>query len=309
MPNQDIAELRAQSVGTDSAGGYSVPQTMLNRITERMKVFGGIAAEAETITTESGAPLEWPSVDDTQNSAVIAAEGTASGSGGADIVFGTKSLGAYRYVAPGASNNPLLISKELLADSAFDIQSFVIDKLATRIARAQAVHWVNGTGSGQPDGITTNTTTTTTFTTAAIDKDDLIAAMHDVDPEYGECCVGFSDSTLEAIRKLEDSQGRPLWLPQAQSGLETAIGGTLFGHRVVIDQAFSAYADDTTNKWGVFGDVRSGYVIRRVQDVQVLVNPYTNMGTGQVAYWTDARADGTVNDAYAYTVLKNAEDA
>ena len=138
QPNSDITELRAQSAGTNSAGGYTVPDTLLNKMTERMKAFGGVANAAENITTSAGEPLRWPTLDDTSNAGVIKAENTAPASGGADLVFGEKTLGSFTYVAPGASNLPLKVSTELLQDSAFDIQGLIVRKLTERIARAMA---------------------------------------------------------------------------------------------------------------------------------------------------------------------------
>jgi HK97 family phage major capsid protein len=80
QPNADIVELRSQSVGTNTAGGYTVPVSMRNRITERLKAFGGVASRAEEISTSGGEALKWPTLDDTANSGVIAAEGTAPAS-------------------------------------------------------------------------------------------------------------------------------------------------------------------------------------------------------------------------------------
>ncbi|MGH6692184.1 MAG: phage major capsid protein, partial [Gammaproteobacteria bacterium] len=108
--NADIVELRAQSVGTDSAGGFMVPDIMRDRLTERLKAYGGLATAVEEITTSGGEPLRWPTLDDTANTGVIAAEGTAPGSAGADLVFAEKVLGAFKYVAPGASQLPLRVS-------------------------------------------------------------------------------------------------------------------------------------------------------------------------------------------------------
>jgi hypothetical protein len=51
---------------------------------------------------------------------------------------------------------------------------------------------------------------------------------------------------------------------------------------VVIDQAWPTYADATTGKWGVFGDLKAGYVIRRVKDLTLIVNPYSRANESQV---------------------------
>lgn len=305
--NADITELRAQGVGTDAAGGFTVPETMLTKITERMKAFGGLAEHVETITTDSGEPIRWPTLDDTSNTGVIAAEGTAPATGGADLVFGEKTLGAFKYVAPGASQLPLRVSLELLQDSGFDIQGLVTRKLAERIARVQAVDWVNGVGTTEPFGIITNTTT-------EVEKDaltyaDLVDIVHSVDPAYR---VGakwaFNDATLALVEKLEDEYGRPL-LGSTNNGISSGLPNTtLLGYPVVVDQAFASVgAPDSGNRYAVFGDLAAGYVIRRVKDVTLIVNPYSRANEGQVEYTMWARADGTVQDPRAFVVVHNSE--
>ncbi|VCT89011.1 hypothetical protein MHAS_00697 [Mycolicibacterium hassiacum DSM 44199] len=67
----------------------------------------------------------------------------------------------------------------------------------------------------------------------------------------------------------------------------------------------SPYTDATTGRWGVFGDLRSGYVIRRVKDLTLIVNPYSRANEGQVEYTLWARADGVPQDTAAYRVLVN----
>lgn len=307
VPNADLVATRAQSVGTDSAGGYTVPDGFLTRITETLKAFGGVANVAETITTASGQPLPWVTNNDTANSAAIATEGAAPASGGADLTFGTKTLAAYRYAASGASNLPLRVSVELLQDSAFDIAAFVSRKLAQRLARALAPHLVTGTGTGQPLGLLTGLTGVEMSSGGPV-YDDLINFIHAVDPAYrqeGNCRWVFNDTSLKVIRKLKDSNGDPIWRSQLDD-MGTAIGGgVLLGYPVTIDQAVgnivsSAGADDN---WGAFGDIRAGYIIRRVADVTVMVNPYARANEGQVEYSAWMRADATQNDTAAYTAL------
>jgi hypothetical protein len=46
-------------------------------------------------------------------------------------------------------------------------------------------------------------------------------------------------------------------------------------------------------------------VIRRVQDVSLIVDPYTRINEGQVKYSLWARADGVPDDTAAYRVLIN----
>jgi len=304
--NADIVELRAQSVGTDSAGGFLVPDTWRQKLQERLKDFGGLATAVEEISTSGGEPLRWPTLDDTANSGVIATEGTAPASGGADLVFGEKVLGAFRYVAPGTGQLPLRVSLELLQDAMFDIQGLVQRKLGERIARSQAAHWVTGNGTTEPFGLDTGTSGTA-FTSAGITYAELVNAVHEVDPAYRTTASWtFNDATLAKIESIVDTTGRPI-LNDANAGIAAGPNNkSLLGYPVVIDQAWPTYTDGGTNKWGAFGDLRQGYVIRRVQDLTLIVDPYTRVNEGQVQYVLWARADGVPQDTNAYRVLINA---
>lgn len=303
--NADIVELRAQGLG-DTAGGFTVPDVLRNRLTERLKAFGGLASAVEEITTTGGETLRWPTLDDTANTGVIAAEGTAPASGGADLVFAEKTLGAFKYVAPGAAQLPLRVSVELLQDSAFDIEGLVARKLGERIGRKQAADWVSGAGTTAPFGITTGTAGTA-FTSAGITYAELVAAVHEVDPAYrANASWAFNDATLAKLEAVVDSTGRPI-LNSSTDGIAAGPANQrLLGYPVVIDQAFPTYTDGGTTRWGVFGDLSAGYVIRRVRDLTLIVNPYSRANEGQVEYTLWARADGTVQDANAYRVLINA---
>lgn len=307
-PNNDLSDLRvtnAQTVGTDTEGGYTVPEGFRQKLVERMKAFGGLAEEAETVTTSTGAPLPWPTLDDTSNEGEIAAE-SAAGAGGADLVFGEKSLGAYKYVAPGESAQPLRVSVELLQDAAFDIEGLITRKLGQRIARVQASDWVTGTGTNEPEGITSKAANLTfaTGSTTTVDKDQIIDVFHALDPEYRMTAKWLiSDSTLAAVRKLEDSTGRPLWQENAASGLEQTPGGFLLGRPVVIDQAMPAMAA-SAKSW-IFGDLQQSYAIRRVRDITLVVNPWTRAANGEVEYTCWARADGAVQNDWSYVIGAN----
>lgn len=304
--NADLVELRAQSVSPDAAGGFLVPETLRDKMVDRLKAFGGLAGAVEEISTAGGEVLRWPTLDDTANVGVITAEGVAPAAGGADMVFGEKTLGAFKYVAPGAGNLPLRVSVELLQDSAFDVEGLISRKLGERIGRKQAVDWVSGAGTTLPFGITTGTAAAA-FTSAGITYAELVTAVHELDPAYREgASWAFNDATLAKIESIVDTTGRPI-LNSQNDGISVGIGNMrLLGYPVVIDQAFPTYTDGGTNRWGVFGDLRAGYVIRRVRDLTLIVNPYSRANEGQVEYTLWARADGTVQDANAYRVLVNA---
>ncbi len=305
--NADLVENRAQTAGTDSAGGYLVPDQLLSQIETRLKAFAGVENEAFVEQVDNGRTVKLPTSDDTANVAVPVAEATAPSSGGADLTVGEIEVEHHTFTTSGAGQAPIAVSFQLLQDGVIDVESWIVDRIVERFGRGLAQKFVTGTGAGEPFGITSNATLGSTFTAATIDKDELISALHDVDPAYRHDAVWiFNDATLEQIRKLEDSTGRPLWTPQASAGLEGSIGGTLMGHRVVIDQGFDTYTDATTNKFGVFGSVKTGYWIRKVRGIRLIVDELSGAQSGMVRYTAHMRVGGVVRQPRAYTVLKNA---
>ncbi len=305
IPNQDIVQLRAQGEGTGSTGGYMVPEGFRNKLVERMKAFGGVANDAETITTETGQDLPWPTVDDTSNTGEIVAEGNTFSSG-ADLVFGSASLGAFKYMAGGGSSLPLRVSVELLQDAAFDVEGLISRKLGERLARIQATHIASGTGVSQPLGILTGLTPVGNAANTGLTYNDMLTYLHSVDPAYREsgCRWVFNDKTLSLIQQIKDTNNRPIFRSLDADLSTDAGGGTLLGYPVTIDQSFpDLVANSGTTIWGVFGNVSEGYVIRRVRDMQLIVNPWTRASNGQVEYTAWARMDATQQNTFAYSGL------
>jgi HK97 family phage major capsid protein len=301
--NMDIAHLYAQTEGSNAGGGYLVPPGFRTKLTERLVAFGGLAQEAETLDTGSGNPIEWPTVDDTSATrADVVSEGGTSAAG-ADIVFGTVTMGAYRYAATGTGNAPLKVSFELLQDSAFDVAAFVARALGTRIARKQAVDLMQGSGSGAPLGLLYGTHTGDVALAGgdAITIQKLNDLVHSLDPAYRPSAKWiFNDATAAILEMLVDSNSRPIM----QSSLNGLMGSiqvkSVLGYPVVIDQA--AFSKSNQVNFAAFGDLREAYIVRRVKDVQILVNPYSQ--TGYIVYDAWARMDGTIQNANAVKKLE-----
>jgi HK97 family phage major capsid protein len=306
IPNSDL-EFRAQSEGTGAAGGYLVPDAMVTRIVERMRAFGGISGEAEHVSTSSGNPLPWVTNDDTANEGEIVAE-NAQAAGGADLVFGPKALGAYKYESTGVDGEPLKVSWELAQDSAFDLESFVDRKLAERIHRKQAKHWATGTGVGQPQGLLTGGTTGITIASNAVGMTfaNIVGATHVPDIAYredGESVWVMNDASVALLEGLLDANNRPL-LGEANDSVAGKPVRTLRGYRIVIDNSMPVFGAGA--KAAVFGNVKRGYIIRDVKEVTLIVLRELYARTGQIGYLAWARADGMVQDGNAFTVITSA---
>lgn len=291
----DAKELRAQAVGTGAAGGYTVPQGFRNQIVERMKDYGAVQSVATVLTTETGAALPWPTNDDTGNVGALLAENTQIAE--QDLTLGTAQLDAYKY-----TSKLTRVSLELIQDSAFDIEAFVVRKHGERIGRITNQHLTTGTGSSQPNGIVTGATSGVTAAGGvAITADELLDLIHSVDPAYrAKGQFMLSDTALKSIRKLKDSNGMYLWQPSVQSG----VASSLFGHGYVINQDMAVPAVGV--KSVLFGDFEAGYVVRIVKAIQSIRFDERYMDFFQVAFASFARMDGEVQDSFAYRALTQA---
>lgn len=302
----ELAQYRAQGEASGASGGFLVPEGFRNKLVERRKAFGGIASVAETITTDSGQPLPWPTMDDTANTGEIVAEAGTFASG-ADLVFGTRTLQAYKFMAGGASNLPLKISVELLQDSAVDIAGLVSRKLGERLARVQASKWAVGTGVNEPQGLLSSTNGLTAATAISSNTAptyaNLLAIVHDLDPAYrGEGCRWvFNDTFLERVRGIVDLDGRPLlWNSNASLGGDPA-GMTLLGFPVTIDQGCPD--PSASNRFGAFGQISEAYVVRRVKGITLVTLNELYAANGQVGYMAWERADGCIQNPNAAVAM------
>lgn len=297
-------ETRALVKGTTTAGGYLVPTTTQAKIVERLKAFGGLLEEAERITTDSGEAINWATEDDTGNEGEIVAEGAAA-AGGADKVFGQTTLGAWKYEATGAGGLPMKVSWELLEDSPINLEDHIANNFARRIARKLAVDLMTGDGTTEPQGLMTAQTAYAEIASNAAGPTfgELLATVAALDPEYrsGAKWIMNDASWMGNIMAMTDDAGRPLILPQAQSGIGGAVSPMLLGYPVVIDQGAPSIGDQA--KFLAFGDLRESYIVRQVNGFHLLRLNELYAVNGFVGFLGWARYDGRVQNLNSYVVL------
>lgn len=286
---QDLPpEARALAAGTGTAGGYTVPEDFYKKLTDAELWYGGMReSRATTIQSSSGADLPMPTDNDTTNKGAIVDENTQITE--QDITFGQKILKAYMY-----TSKIVRISFQLLQDSAFDLDTWLARKLGIRIARITNEHFTVGTGTGQPEGAVTGASEGKvggTGQTTSVTYADLVDLEHSIDRAYRTNAQWmFHDSSLKALKKMEDSQNRPLWLP----GIATREPDTILGKPYIVNNDIPEMA--ASAKSILFGDF-SAYCIRDVLGVQLLRLTERYADYLQVGFLAFARHDGGLLDA------------
>jgi len=285
-----LRERRAQGAGTDSAGGYTVPDGFVAELIRAMLAYGPMLDPGVTrqIATATGAKLEMPTMDDTSNVGAILAENTQDTE--QDIAFSVKELDAYKY-----TSKIIRVSEELLQDGSVNVEAIIRDAMAERLGRIVNQHLTVGTGTNQPNGIVTATAKGADAAAAAISFDNLIDLEHSIDPAYrnANCRFMFNDGTLKLLRKIKDSEGNYIWQP---ADVRTGGPATILGYGYAVNQAMADVG--TANKSVVFGDM-SRYVVRRVREFAAkrLVERYADFY--QVGFLGFGRFDGELLDAGA----------
>lgn len=259
-------EFRAQSVGTNSAGGYTVPEGFSGELERNMVDWGPMydGNVVREMRTSSGNPIPWPTVDDTTKKGRIKAENAAADDDGSDdVTFGEKLLNAYVY-----DTGIVRVPMELLQDSDFNIEALLTDLFGERMGRTANEALTTGTGTNQPNGVVTASGLGKTAASAtAITSDELIDLQHSVNAAYRRsprCRWMFADTTLQAVRKLKDGQGNYLW---TLGDVRTGEPDLFLGKPYSINDDVPAIA--TGNKSVLFGDF-SKYVVRKINGIGVL---------------------------------------
>ncbi len=298
---QAVAIRNAMSTTTPAEGGYTVPAEIAAMVIEKLKAFGGMREVATILATASGGALNFPTSDGTGEVGEIVGENAAAAAG--DVAFGTIALPVFKY-----SSKKIALPVELIQDSAIDVIGFVIDRLATRIARIQNTHFTVGGGTTVPDGVIPKSATGKTGTTGqtlTVIYDDLVDLKHSVNRAYRRnASYMMNDLSVAIVSKLKDTTGRPIWTPGDAESIANGKPDTLCGYPVVINDDVAVMAANAKSiAFGDFSkytirDVAGSTSIRRFDDSAFALN-------GQVGFCGWTRAGGNLLDTAAVRVYQN----
>ena len=214
MRNKNNIEIQnALKIGTDSEGGYLVPDEFERTLVEGLLEENIFRQLAKVITTSSG----------DRKIPVVASKGTASwvDEEGAipesDDAFTQVSIGAYKLATM------IKVSEELLNDSVFNLESYIAKEFARRIGSKEEEAFFIGDGVGKPTGIFHTTGGAELGITAAsptaITVDEIMDLFYSLKSPYRKKAIfTMNDATVKLIRKLKDGNGQYLWQPSITAG-------------------------------------------------------------------------------------------
>ena len=290
MPSHEL--LNALEEGTDSEGGYLVPDEFERTLVTALEEQNIFRSLAHVIQTSSG-DRKIPVVASKGTASWVDEEGTIPES---DDSFSQVSIGAYKL------GTMIKVSEELLNDSVFDLEAYISREFARRIGNKEEEAFFTGDGTGKPVGVLAATggaqVGVTAASATAFTADEMFDLFYSLKAPYRKNAVFLmNDSSVKALRKLKDSNGQYLWQPSLTAGTPD----TLLGRPVYTSAYMPAMAADA--KAVLFGDLsyywvadRQGRSFRRLGELYA--------PTGQVGFLATQRVDGKLVLAEAVKVMQ-----
>ena len=277
-PDRSITD--ALQIGTDSEGGYLIPDEFERNLLSGLEENNIFRTLANIIQTTSG-DRKIPLVASHGSAAWVDEEGAYSES---DDAFAQITLGAYKL------GTMMKVSDELLNDSVFDLENYLSGEFARRIGNAEEDAFINGDGVGKPTGILAAKggadIGVTTSSGTAFTADDLINLYHSLLTPYRKKAVWLmNDSTVQFIRKLKDSNGQYLWQPSLVAGTPN----TILGCPVMVSRYMPEIG--AGNKAVAFGDFSYFWIADRQGRSFMRLNELF-AAHGQVGFRGSQRVDG-----------------
>lgn len=279
-------EQRALLSGT-GGGSYLVPTEIFNRIIQALGALVPMRQICSVFTTASKADIP---VATGKPTAAWTAENAATTP--SDPTIAQKQLRAKKLATISQ------VSEELLSDSLFDVETWIVQQISMAFAEAEDAAFVNGNGTSEPAGVVAAVTAgPTAATVSTISADNVVDLYFSLPAQYASRGVFMMrNATMAAIAKLKDSSNRYLWMPP----FGTNAFNTIFGRPIYLDENVPAMGANARSV--VFFDP-TFYVIGDRLDMEIQRLEELYIANGLKAFRATKRTDGLLTLADAGRAL------
>jgi HK97 family phage major capsid protein len=256
-------ETRAQSKGTNAAGGFLVPQDFSDQVAEIAIGQSAIAQLATQVDTDDGETLPFPLVSALGSAVVVAESGTLKE----------------------------IVAEDLEQDSGVPFDALLARCLGKRLGVLQGGLLATGSGSGQPQGLATTGAGYGIVNAAAGSatkyvRADLLGVYKALPAAYRPTAswVMHPDDLAELLATSNAAGDAPAFPTLHQER------PTLFTRPVFIDPYLPTPANLAHSL--AFGDIGLGYAVRRVRGLGLVRLSELHSDQGQVGFRVFERIDG-----------------
>lgn len=277
---------------TDSAtdGGVTTTVEMDNAITKTIEEIDNMRAISRVRT------ISEKSLDIVIRNDIPTAtwEGEAEEGGDDTSAYNAVTVTPYRL----HTNVP--VTRDMLNDSAFDMESEILSDAAESFAQGEGQGFVLGNSPKAPEGFTLNATiragARTSSSTGTFTAADIIRMTGDIKVGYNPSYV-FNRADLAEVRTFTDTSGGFLWMP----GMNGPVANSINGFPYIIANSMPATAAAAYSVG--FGDFRRGYTIVDRTGVSVIRDDVTRKKEAIVEFTVHKWLTGMVTLPEAITLL------
>lgn len=288
-------------------GGFAIPQELDRLILDQLVNISPVRSVANVVATTSS-----------DYSKLIGRRGTGSGWTSETGTRSATDTPTLAKVTPsmGELYTYATVTRWLLEDAAFDLESWLIENVVTEFAVKEGAAFVGGDGTNKPVGFLSGDAPVATdddsrdfgvlqyvptgadgaFAGSNPDNVlyDTVAALK---PGYRAGAVWMMNSTTSAaVRKLKDADGRSLWA----DGLTEGQPSRLLGYPVTIAEDMPDIASNSLSI--AFGNFNRGYLITDRAGTTMVRDEVTQPGF--IKLYVARRVGGTVADSNAIKLVK-----
>lgn len=297
-------ETKSLSVGSEANGGFLVPRLMASEMVTVLTE-GSVMRQLAKVITISTDAVEML-VDKNHADAGWVAE-TAERQETATPELAKIRIPVHEmYAKPKAT-------QKLLDDSSINVEQWLSEKVAARMATMENQSFLTGDGQNKPKGFLTcelsvrpewgklqmiATGANGGFAQGTIAGDALIELVNSLNPGYLTGAKWLmSRSALSLLRKIKDTTGNYLWHP----GLDGAAPSKLLGYEVVVSDDMPALNGERATPSVAFGNFKEAYTIVDRQGTRVLRDPYS--AKPYVEFYVTRRVGGDLVNTEALKIL------
>lgn len=306
--DQDLLAFESKSLSTspDKEGGYFIPSIISSHIHKTLKDGSSLRSLAR-VTEISTSALEM--LIDKGDAAAGWAEEKGDRDETAAPEIAKVRIAVHEMYAKSRA------TQKLLEDSVINIEEWLAEKIASKMASIENTSFISGDGTGKPKGfLAYESVGANAWEWGKLEEiktgkkgefkdtkpeEDLIDLFHALKPAYlSQATWLMSRSAQSMVRKLKDpNNNHYLWQP----ALSLEIRPTLMGHPVHIMDDMPSLVKGTASKSLVFGNFAQGYQIVDRQGAYTLRDPYS--AKPYVEFYTVRRVGGDVVNFEALKVM------
>jgi HK97 family phage major capsid protein len=211
----DAPELKTLRTDIGAAGGFLVPNIMDSEIRRKVTEISMVRQLCRS------RPLPNKSMDVPIRDALMSSwyEGEAEPAQDTNSKYNQELVTTFRHTAR------VDVTLDQLLSTPFNLEAEISADASEAFAKTEGTKFIKGTGNREPQGILKDAriASTTTAGAGVMTFDDVASLIAELKSGYMGT-LAFNRKTLGGLRKLKDTQNRPLWTP-VTDGAPAAIWG------------------------------------------------------------------------------------